>query len=68
MNISEISIKRPVFPLMITIALCIFGYTALKGMPLDLMPEIDFPIITIQTMTGIQENILKNYVALEDTI
>ena len=50
MNISDISIKRPVFPLILAMALMFFGYIALTSMPLQLMPDVDLPVVTIQTV------------------
>jgi len=50
MNISDISIKRPVFPMILALAMMFFGYIALTTMPLELMPEIDMPFVTIQTI------------------
>ena len=50
MNLSEISIKRPVFPLIIAIAMCLFGIVALGSMPLQLTPTVDLPFVMITTV------------------
>lgn len=50
MFLSEISIKRPVMISMIMIALLMFGVLAYRNLPLNLMPEVKVPYVTIQTV------------------
>ncbi|MDD5373587.1 MAG: efflux RND transporter permease subunit [Sulfurimonas sp.] len=45
----KISIKRPIATLMYVVTLVIFGYMSFKSMPSALFPNVDFPIVTIQT-------------------
>ncbi|MBW6488201.1 efflux RND transporter permease subunit [Sulfurimonas sp.] len=45
----KISIKRPIATLMYVATLVIFGYMSYKSMPSALFPNVDFPIVTIQT-------------------
>ncbi len=49
MKLAEVSIRRPVFTVMIITALVVLGYTSFQGMNTDLMPEIDFPFVVVQT-------------------
>ncbi|MBN2844466.1 MAG: efflux RND transporter permease subunit [Deltaproteobacteria bacterium] len=50
MLISDTSIRRPVMTLTIMAAILIFGWIAYKSMGIDLFPEIDFPVVTVQTV------------------
>ena len=45
----KLSIKRPIATLMYVLTLVIFGYMSYKAMPSALFPNVDFPIVTIQT-------------------
>ncbi len=47
MNLSEISIKNPVFAWMLMFALMIFGLLSFRGMGVGQMPDVDFPVLTI---------------------
>ncbi|MBX3182463.1 MAG: efflux RND transporter permease subunit [Polyangiaceae bacterium] len=47
MNLAEISIKRPVFASMLIAALVVFGLISYPRVGVDLMPEVDFPVITV---------------------
>lgn len=49
MFLSNLSIKRPVFITMIMCAFALFGILSLKKIGVDLYPQVEFPIITIQT-------------------
>ncbi len=49
MWLSDISIRRPVTTLTIMAAIIIFGWLGFRHMGMDLMPEVDFPIVTVQT-------------------
>ncbi|MGE5700900.1 MAG: efflux RND transporter permease subunit, partial [Clostridia bacterium] len=49
MNISELSIKRPVTIMMLTVALLIFGFVSLPRLAIDLMPELNFPVAVVVT-------------------
>jgi len=50
MFLSEISIRRPVFTAMVIIALMVFGYISFKQSPVDLMPKVDFPFVSIRVI------------------
>jgi len=47
MTLSDLSIRRPVFAWMLMIGLIFFGIVALFRLGISQLPEIDFPIITI---------------------
>ena len=49
MKLAEISIKRPVFTVMMILTLVVLGITSFFGMSTDLMPEVDFPFVMVQT-------------------
>ena len=49
MNISDFSIKRPVFTVMLTLAIVAVGLVAVSRLPIDLMPDITFPTLSIST-------------------
>ncbi len=46
----KLAINRPITTLMYMITLVIFGYMSFKSMPSALFPNIDFPIVTIETV------------------
>ena len=50
MNLADLSIKRPIFITSIVSLMLIMGGFALKKMPVDLFPDVTFPIIFIQTV------------------
>jgi len=50
MFLSNISIKRPVMISMFMVALLLFGMMAFLKLPLNLMPDVKFPVLTIQTV------------------
>ena len=47
MNISEISIRRPVFAWMLMFGLIIFGAISFKRMGISQMPDVNFPVVNI---------------------
>ncbi len=50
MWLSDLSIKRPVFITMVTVALAVLGLLAYNRMPVDLFPAIDVPVVAVQTV------------------
>lgn len=46
----KFAINRPITILMAVMALIIFGIKSYTSMPLALFPNVDFPIVTIQTV------------------
>ncbi|HEU5298262.1 MAG TPA: efflux RND transporter permease subunit, partial [bacterium] len=49
MSLSAISIRRPVFVLMIILALLVLGAISYSRMPVELMPNVEFPFVTVLT-------------------
>ncbi len=49
MNLPEISIRRPVFATMMVSALVVLGAFSYERLGVDLFPNVDFPIVTINT-------------------
>lgn len=50
MYISDVSVKRPVFTTMVTIALIVLGFVSYFQMNVDLFPDIDFPYVVVTTV------------------
>ncbi|CAF0693453.1 efflux RND transporter permease subunit [Candidatus Methylacidithermus pantelleriae] len=50
MTLPELSIRRPVFAWMLMAALILFGTISLSRMGISQLPEIDFPVLTINLM------------------
>jgi hydrophobe/amphiphile efflux-1 (HAE1) family protein len=49
MNISEISIRRPVFAWMLMASLILFGWLGFRQMGISQLPDVDFPSVSIST-------------------
>lgn len=49
MILSEFSLKRPVAMIMIFVAVTVLGVVALLNLKLDLMPNVDIPIVAVYT-------------------
>lgn len=49
MWISDISIRRPVFAVMIIMALVVLGWISLGRLGVDLFPKVEFPVVAIST-------------------
>src|SRR5712692_8696374 len=48
MNLSDLSIKNPVFAVMLSAAMIVFGYLGYRDMGVSQFPpEIDFPVVNI---------------------
>lgn len=50
MKLYELAIKRPVFTLMLMLALVVFGILGYLALPINLLPSLDVPIVTITTL------------------
>src|SRR5262245_37043565 len=48
MKLAEVSVKRPVFAIMMTTALIVLGAFSYKDLGLDLMPKTDQPVVNVQ--------------------
>ena len=49
MSLSGLAIKRPVFVLMVIVALLVLGGIAYSRMPVELMSSVEFPFVTVIT-------------------
>jgi len=49
MNLYDIAIRRPVFTAMMMIALVVFGILGYQTLPINLLPSLDVPIVTVIT-------------------
>jgi hydrophobic/amphiphilic exporter-1 (mainly G- bacteria), HAE1 family len=52
MFLADLSIKRPIMMSMFLIVFLLFGAIAYFGMSLDLMPNVEFPFVTVTTIYG----------------
>ncbi len=71
MILSDISIKRPVFAWMMMFALILFGAISFQRMGVSLMPDVDFPVVTVTvTYPGASPQIMETDVAdyIEDAV
>jgi HAE1 family hydrophobic/amphiphilic exporter-1 len=50
MNFTEISVKRPVATLMAFLAVLVMGVVAYMKLPLDIMPKMELPTLTVITV------------------
>ncbi|MBN1220105.1 MAG: efflux RND transporter permease subunit [Anaerolineae bacterium] len=71
MGLTRLSLRRPLTMLMIILTLVVMGYRAFTFLQLDLMPQVDFPIVTVVTVfpgaspEDIEELVLK---PIEDAV
>lgn len=49
MNVVEFSVKRRVTVTMVAIAVVIFGFVAYTRLPINLLPDISYPTLTVET-------------------
>jgi len=50
MNLYDVAIRRPVFTVMLMVALVVFGILGYSTLPINLLPSIDFPMVTVITL------------------
>ena len=50
MSLTKFSLKRPVTTLLVVLALAVFGISSLLGLRLELMPDMDMPVIMVMTI------------------
>lgn len=71
MNLSEISIRRPVMAWMLFTAIIIFGVISFNRLGISQLPDVDFPVISVQLrLNGAAPGIIENQVLdpIEDAI
>jgi len=63
MNLSEISIRRPVFAWMIMAALIIFGAISFLRMGISQLPDVDYPVVSVNIrMEGAAPEVIETSV------
>ena len=50
MNAPKVAVRRPVATAMLFVAILLFGIVSLKMLPLDIMPELEMPNLTVITV------------------
>jgi HAE1 family hydrophobic/amphiphilic exporter-1 len=50
MNLYDVAIRRPVFTVMLMVALVVFGVLGYQTLPINLLPSLDIPIVTVITI------------------
>jgi len=50
MILSDVSIRRPVFAVMMIVALLVLGVTSFLRLNVDLFPDVDFPFVVVSTV------------------
>ncbi len=50
MGLTRLSLKRPVSTLLLILALAVFGFSSLLSLRLELMPDMDMPIMMVMTL------------------
>lgn len=71
MNLSEISIKNPVFAWMLMLGLMFFGFLSFRGLGVGQMPDVDFPVLTVEvTWEGAAPEVMESDVVdvIEDAV
>src|SRR5258708_5903433 len=49
MNLSSLSVQRPVFITCLLLLIIVLGIFSFKKLPVDLFPDVTFPVVTVQT-------------------
>lgn len=63
MQLSDLSIRRPVFAAVMSLLLCVGGLAALTGMPVREVPQIDPPVVSVNTAyRGASNEVIDNRV------
>lgn len=71
MNLSEISIKKPVFAWVVLVGMMFFGYLNFRSLGISQMPDVDFPVLNLSvTWEGAAPEVLETDVVdvLEDAM
>jgi HAE1 family hydrophobic/amphiphilic exporter-1 len=48
-KLADVSVRRPVFAVMMTAALIVMGWFSYRQLGLDLMPKTDYPVVSVMT-------------------
>jgi HAE1 family hydrophobic/amphiphilic exporter-1 len=52
MSIAGFCVKRPVLTTMVTLIVVVFGFASFTRLPIDLLPELTYPTLTVSTSYG----------------
>ena len=64
MSVADVSIRRPVFAVMMITALIVFGLLAYPRIGVDLFPDVEFPVVTVTaTYPGADPETMESKVA-----
>src|SRR5277367_4742705 len=47
MSLSSVAIRRPVFTVMMTVALLVLGFLGMRRLGTDLFPDVSIPVVTV---------------------
>ena len=50
MSLADLSVRRPITIFMVTVAVATFGYMAVSRLPVELLPDLSYPTLTVQTV------------------
>ena len=71
MKLSELSIKRPILATMMSLGLVLFGVIGIGRLPVRELPDIDPPIVNVQTVyPGASASVVESQITepLEETL
>ena len=71
MLISDISVKRPVVAIVLSLLLCVFGAVSFSKLAIREMPDVESPVVTVMTTyEGASASIMESQIttALEDEL
>ncbi len=71
MLVSDVSVKRPVVAIVLSLLLCVFGLVSFSKLSVREMPDIENPVVTVRTTyTGASATIMESQVTqvLEDQL
>ncbi len=71
MILSDVSVRRPVFAIVISLLIVIFGIISFQRLPLREYPDIDAPIVSVRTnYTGAAANVVETRITqvIEDSV
>lgn len=71
MNLSGVAIKRPVFTVMLAVALLVLGWVGFRSLGTDLFPDVSFPVVAVTVpYPGASPTEVENLVAkpIEDAV
>ncbi|WP_026960660.1 efflux RND transporter permease subunit [Aliagarivorans taiwanensis] len=71
MLLSDISVKRPVVAIVLSLLLCVFGLVSFSQLPVREMPDVENPVVTITTRySGVAASIIDSQITsvIEDQL